>query len=81
MKQHGNDTEELLPETGGFIVPLRDQLSIDKGIWLEMEHATGAHIIPRNHVKGALFHYMLPWRILNMDATSPGIAKIILTNA
>ncbi len=54
MKQHGNDTEELLPETGGFIVPLRDQLSIDKGSWLEMEHATGAHIIPPEPCKRSL---------------------------
>ncbi len=55
MKQYGHDAEEhSSSETGGGIVPLRDQLSIDNGTWLEMEHTTGNQIIPLETTKRSL---------------------------
>ena len=55
MKQYGHDAEEhSVPETGGSIVPLRDQLSIDNGTWLEMENTTGNQIIPLETTKRSL---------------------------
>ncbi|MEI7434058.1 MAG: hypothetical protein WCJ93_07400 [Methanomicrobiales archaeon] len=55
MKQHGHSAEEYhVPETGGGNVPLLDQLSIDNGTWLEMEHTKGAYIIPHEPCKRCL---------------------------
>jgi hypothetical protein len=55
MKQLGHDAEEYrVPETGGSIVPLSDQLSIDNGTWLEMDHTAVAHIVPLEHCKRSL---------------------------
>jgi hypothetical protein len=55
MKQHGHGTEKhSVPETGCPNVPSRDQLSVDNGAWLNMEHNTSAYIIPLNAFKQSL---------------------------
>ena len=56
MKQHGHGAEEYnVHETGGSIVPLRDdQLSIDNGAWFDMEHTAGAQIIPLEPCKKSI---------------------------
>lgn len=55
MKQYGHDAEEhSVSETGGDIVLYGNQLSIDNGTWLEMEHNTGTQIIPLENCKRSL---------------------------
>jgi hypothetical protein len=55
MKQLGHGTEKhSVPETGSPHVASRDQLSVDNGAWLNMEHNVSAHIIPLNTCKQSL---------------------------
>jgi hypothetical protein len=55
MKLHGHCVEKNnVPEKGSDHVIFRDQLSIDTGAWLEMEHNTSAYINPMNTCKKSL---------------------------
>jgi len=55
MKQQAHDDEKYsTPETVSHLEPLCDQLSVDNGAWLNMEHNTSPHIVPLNTCKMSL---------------------------
>ena len=83
MKQHGHGADEQRgSETGDSIVPLRDQLSVDNGIWLEMEHNTENPIIPLETCKRSLVSLHVTMDDFEHGCGALfGVAKIIQTNA